>query len=233
MWFLEGSTRIKGWKFQEGRPWLDKKEFGFLKTKWAILWGSELPIIGDIQAKALPLLIKYIVEEFILIKVIGISGLIFKCCYRVKMMSYQFPVILICKKLKYGVLLWCSKLRSQYCDCSSSHWLLWHGFDPWPKNFHMLWVWPNQPPQTKLVCNEYLLCAWHLLDTFPTIFHLILGNSLRGVPLMEQHKWIWLVSMRIWVQSLALISGSGIECCYDLWCGSQMCLRSGVAVAVA
>lgn len=31
---LEGSTRIKGWKFQKGRP-LDRVEFGFPKTKWA------------------------------------------------------------------------------------------------------------------------------------------------------------------------------------------------------
>lgn len=63
---LQGSTRIKGWKFQEGRCWLDRREFGFLKTQWAALWGSELPIIGGIQAEALPLLIKDMVEEFIL-----------------------------------------------------------------------------------------------------------------------------------------------------------------------
>lgn len=33
---LEGSARIKGWKFQEGRQ-LDRREFDFLKTKWAAL----------------------------------------------------------------------------------------------------------------------------------------------------------------------------------------------------
>lgn len=33
---LESSTSIKGWKFQEGRQ-LDKRVFGFLKTKWAAL----------------------------------------------------------------------------------------------------------------------------------------------------------------------------------------------------
>ena len=22
--------------------------------------------------------------------------------------------------------------------------LLWHGFDPWPKNFHMPWLWPKK-----------------------------------------------------------------------------------------
>ena len=21
---------------------------------------------------------------------------------------------------------------------------LWHGFDPWPRNFHILWVWPKK-----------------------------------------------------------------------------------------
>lgn len=33
---LESSTSIKGWKFQEGRQ-LDRRVFGFLKTKWAAL----------------------------------------------------------------------------------------------------------------------------------------------------------------------------------------------------
>lgn len=34
---LEGRTRIKGMEIQEGRHWLDRREFGFLKTKWATL----------------------------------------------------------------------------------------------------------------------------------------------------------------------------------------------------
>ena len=39
-----------------------------------------------------------------------------------------------------------------------------------------------------------------------------------------------LVSMRLWVQSLALLSGLRIPCCPELWFRLQ--LRSGVAVAV-
>jgi len=35
------------------------------------------------------------------------------------------------------------------------------------------------------------------------------------------------------VSSLALLSGSGIWCCCQLWCRLQMQLGSGVAVAVA
>ena len=34
------------------------------------------------------------------------------------------------------------------------------------------------------------------------------------------------------VRSLALFSGTGIRCCHELWCRSQMQLGSGVAVAV-
>ena len=32
------------------------------------------------------------------------------------------------------------------------------------------------------------------------------------------------------VQSLALLSGLRIQCCSELWCGSQMQLGSGIAV---
>ena len=39
--------------------------------------------------------------------------------------------------------------------------------------------------------------------------------------------------MRLQVQSLALLSGLRIQHCCELWCRSQMKLRSGVAVAVA
>ena len=54
-----------------------------------------------------------------------------------------------------------------------------------------------------------------------------------GVPVVAQRKWIWLVSMRMRVQSLALLSGLRTRCCHELWYRSQIWLRSGVAVAVA
>ena len=50
------------------------------------------------------------------------------------------------------------------------------------------------------------------------------------VPTVVQGKWIQLVSMRMQVQSLALLSGSGILHCCELWCRLQMWLRSGIAV---
>ena len=39
--------------------------------------------------------------------------------------------------------------------------------------------------------------------------------------------------MRMQVRSLASLSGLRIQPCCELWCWSQMWLRSGVAVAVA
>ena len=39
-----------------------------------------------------------------------------------------------------------------------------------------------------------------------------------GVPIVVQRKQIQLVSMRIQVRSLALLSGSGIRHCGELWC---------------
>ena len=47
-----------------------------------------------------------------------------------------------------------------------------------------------------------------------------------GVPIMAQQKLIRLGTMRLQVQSLASLSGLWIQCCHELWCGSQMWLRS-------
>ena len=53
-----------------------------------------------------------------------------------------------------------------------------------------------------------------------------------GVPVVVKWKQIQLVSMRMRVRSLALLSGLGIWHCHEVWCRSQMQLRSCVAVAV-
>ena len=45
---------------------------------------------------------------------------------------------------------------------------------------------------------------------------IVLKLSL-GVPIVAQWKYIRLVCMRMWVQSLPSLSGSGIQCCHELW----------------
>ena len=54
-----------------------------------------------------------------------------------------------------------------------------------------------------------------------------------GVPIMAQWYRAQLVSMRIVVQSLSLLSELRIQCCHELWCSLQTLLRSDVAVTVA
>ena len=49
---------------------------------------------------------------------------------------------------------------------------------------------------------------------------------------MAQWKRIQLGTMRLWVRSLASLSGLRMQRCHELWCRSQMLLRSGVAVAL-
>ena len=49
---------------------------------------------------------------------------------------------------------------------------------------------------------------------------------------MAQRKQIQLGTMRFQVRSLALLSGSRIWHCFELWCRSKMRLRSDIAVAV-
>ena len=53
-----------------------------------------------------------------------------------------------------------------------------------------------------------------------------------GVPIVLQWKRIQLGTVRLWIQSLSLLSGLRIWHCRELWYWSQMQLRSGVAVAV-
>ena len=53
-----------------------------------------------------------------------------------------------------------------------------------------------------------------------------------GVTVVAQPCGIRLGSMRTQVRSLVSLSGLRISCCCELWRRSQMCLPSGVAVAV-
>ena len=54
-----------------------------------------------------------------------------------------------------------------------------------------------------------------------------------GVPAMVQQKWIWLGTMRLPVWSVASLSELRIQRCYELWCRSQIWLRSGISVVKA
>ena len=62
-------------------------------------------------------------------------------------------------------------------------------------------------------------------------FHHKIKKCIVGVPIVAQQKWIWLGTLRLWVRSLTLLSGLRIQHCCELWCRSQMQLRSCVAVA--
>ena len=45
-------------------------------------------------------------------------------------------------------------------------------------------------------------------------------KNFTGVPVVAQGKWIWLVSIRTQVRSLASLSGLRIQNCWELWCKS-------------
>ena len=70
------------------------------------------------------------------------------------------------------------------------------------------------------------------LQTVPRVEILLRIKNFFEVPIVVQRKHIQLGTMRLWVQSLALLSGLGIQGCHELWCRLQTQLRSGVAVAV-
>ena len=54
-----------------------------------------------------------------------------------------------------------------------------------------------------------------------------------GVHMVAQQKQFRVGTMRLQVRSLASLSGLRIQHCHELWCRSQMWLRSCIAVAVA
>ena len=58
-------------------------------------------------------------------------------------------------------------------------------------------------------------------------------NFCIGVPIVVQWKQTQLGTMRLPVQSLALLGGLRMQHCCELWCRSQTQLGSSVAVAVA
>ena len=60
----------------------------------------------------------------------------------------------------------------------------------------------------------------------------VLKKKKSGIPILTRWRQIWLVTMRMWVCSLALLSGLSIWHCCELWCKLQTWLGSCVAMAV-
>ena len=60
-------------------------------------------------------------------------------------------------------------------------------------------------------------------------YSLTIWKENMGVPIVVQRKRIRLGTMRLRAWSLASLSGLRIWRCHELWCRSQMRLRSGVA----
>ena len=89
--------------------------------------------------------------------------------------------------------------------------------------------------QTVIIAEEWelLLFKLHCVKSYPI-------RLQQGGPVLVQQKriplgkkWIRLGTKRLWVQSMALLSGLSIWRCCELWCRSQMWLGSGIAMAVA
>ena len=82
----------------------------------------------------------------------------------------------------------------------------------WPKGWRLPWMQRSATGRTESSPSFKISCF--------------------GVPIAAQWYWTRLVSMRMQVQSLALLSGLRIQRCCELWSRLQMWLRSGIAVAL-
>ena len=76
--------------------------------------------------------------------------------------------------------------------------------------------------------DELKNSAQHVASTSQC--ELLLKCNFWGVPVVVQWKRIQLGTMRLWVRSLALLSGLRIRHCHELWCRLQTRLRSHDAV---
>ena len=84
------------------------------------------------------------------------------------------------------------------------------------------------------ICDKGLISKIHkeIIQLKSKIKLWLKNRQRREFPLRQSETRNRLVSMRMQVGSLALLCGSGIWRCHELWCRSQMWLRSCVAVAV-
>ena len=71
---------------------------------------------------------------------------------------------------------------------------------------------------------KYLIFYFFFIYLFKKIF--------LGVPVVTQWKQIQLGTVRLWVRSLASLSGLRIWFCCELWCRLQMWLKPVIVVAV-
>ena len=84
------------------------------------------------------------------------------------------------------------------------------------------------------MANIFSSCFPNLISIGNSTFNQFAAKETTlGVPLVARQKRTQLGTMRLWVRSLAWLSGSRIQRCRKLWCRLQMRLGSGIAVAVA
>ena len=84
---------------------------------------------------------------------------------------------------------------------------------------------PSPHPRGQLGCQHPGLAS-------PPVLINMAKKLLPGVPVVAPWLTIRLGTMRLQIPSLASLSGLRIQHCPELWCRSQMWLRSCIAVAV-
>ena len=81
------------------------------------------------------------------------GNLITFTCHSVLLINCLKPQIWQVLKVEEGVAWKCGRLKIEHCHCC-----VWHGFDPWPGNFHMPWTWPERKSGKSMITD---VCASH------------------------------------------------------------------------
>ena len=95
----------------------------------------------------------------------------------------------------------------------------WEGLSPMTESAGTL-ILNIQPPEQweiNICCLHQSVVFCYSTPSEDRVFSVLIIFIL-GVPVMAQREWIWLVSMRTQVWSLASLGGLRIWCCCELYC---------------
>ena len=158
--------------------------------------------------------------------------MLFTQMWKLTRMIAELKIQTSCSKrrsLRKGVLLWCSGLKIQCCHCKGLRGCCGTNLNPSPQTSTCCGRSPQKKSSKKDGSRQdsgYITVIMRNRGLYTQTLHVSM-SSLCGSQDTNP-----IVSMKIWVQSLASFSGLSMPHRCQRWCRLQMWLGSGVAAAL-